>query len=115
MEEQILEIKIKKGELYHVELSMDTVPGFKELPKEDYEGYLLWTFKNNGLPNLIDVECYFGFEIGFKLHFLDGWTINIKEEPKAIIQRYLNEALEVLTKKGILDKAIEEHKKELQA
>ena len=63
-----MELKIKKGEAYHVELPMDIVPGLKGLPKEDYESYLLWTFKNNGLPGcgLVDVDCYFGFEIGAK-------------------------------------------------
>lgn len=108
-----MELKIEKGELYHVELPMDIVTGLKGLPKEDYECYLSWHFKSNGLPNLIDVDCYFGFEIGSKLHFLDGWTTSVGEEPKEVIQRYLKEALEVLTQKGILEKAIEDHQKEL--
>ena len=45
---------------------------------------------------------------------MDGWTIKSDEEPKEVIQCYLKEALEVLTQKGILEKAIEEHKKELE-
>ncbi len=109
-----MELKIGKGELYHVELPMDIVPGLKKLPKEDYESYLSWNFKSNGLPNLIDVDCYFGFEIGGKLHFVDGWTVKSDEEPKDVIQGYFKEALEVLTKKGILENAIKEHRKELE-
>ena len=111
-----MELKIKKGEVYHVELPMDIVPGLKKLPKEDYESYLLWTFKNNELPGcaLVDVDSFFGFEIGSKLYFVDGWTVKSDEEPKDVIQRYFKEALEVLTKKGILENAIKEHRKELE-
>lgn len=109
-----MELNIKRGEVYHVEMPTDSLLELKELDKEDFAAYISWHFMPSGLPGLNDANAFFGFEIGSKMYFLDGWTIKGSEAYVDVIQHYMTDAVEVLRRRGVLANAIEEHRKELE-
>ena len=109
-----MELNMKSGEVNHVEIPTDSLSELKEFDKEDFAAYISWHFLPSGLPGLNDANAYFGFEIGSKMYFLDGWTVRDSEDSADVIQRYMTDAVEVLRQRGVLAAAIEEHRKELE-